>query len=316
MNPENQDQKDIAFGRAVRAYIEEKRIPLDHFIEVIDDSKVIPMLRGKGVEYSAKDAIQMALEQYAPGTWLVEKKNLNAQPGMPDEDITITNITYPKYPIIVEAKSASLGTLTRGVKTKKAGYKKVVHYQVKCHRSRVNHTLALELAEEELAAEKLKNSMEESIPEITPSKKGKKKKTGHGDRYKIGDFDLVIANPLNGFYTNVKYTSSTNDEYLLETLRKFYGITKTDSLPKALEQDWRFVEPQYILDEKNYVEPMPRVMLENDTNWKTLKQLPETLNQILENKISKGQVTVQVKPQPKQIEFEQQNFLDEFLDNS
>jgi hypothetical protein len=146
MTETNQSLNDIELGRAIRNYCEQKFIPLDYFQEIINDAKVIPMLRGKGVEYASKRAIEAVLNQHSSGMWLVEKKSLNPQPNAPDEDITIKHANYPTISIIVEAKSGALHTFVTGERTRKERNKQQPHFLVKCHRSRVNYTLATDLA--------------------------------------------------------------------------------------------------------------------------------------------------------------------------
>jgi hypothetical protein len=270
------------------------------------------MLRGKGVEFGAKKAIQVFLEQHCPGEWLVEKKSLNPQPNAPDEDITISHKYHLDYPIIVEAKSAALHSFSRGMRAKIEKAKKVTHFQVKCHRSRINYTLALELAAEEALS--LPSSVETVVAE---DGKKIKKKSNRGDRYKLGDFDLVVASPLNAIFKDVKYTQLFDkDPLLLPIIYNYYQITNGNKMEllKAINKDWRFVEAKNIVAANNYIEPYPRVLLENDQDWKDLSNLPNTLQNILTIKLSGPPIITlpknNITPTPKQNEPVQMSLLD------
>lgn len=236
------------------------------------------MLRGKGVEFAAKKAIEILLRQHNAEAWLVEKKSLNPQPNAPDEDITITHKNYPTQSIIVEAKSGALHSFVTGVRTRKERNKKQPHYLVKCHRSRVNYTLASGLAEEKAQ----KEALEQEISGIASDTKGKKRKeSGHGDRYTANDFDLVIANPLNAIFKDVKYTTLQADQELIKILYAHYSVSSQEELLNALDNDWRFVESRDIVGTDGYIEPYPGVWLANDPHWKSLPLLPNVLEQIL-----------------------------------
>jgi len=45
-------------GEQVLSYCEQYAIPIQDFMEILRDQKVVPMLRGKGMEYNALYAIR------------------------------------------------------------------------------------------------------------------------------------------------------------------------------------------------------------------------------------------------------------------
>lgn len=111
----------------VVAYCNRYGIPINHFIEIISDQKVVPMLRGKGTEYAVLDILKRHL---SPRVWRVEKSNLNPQPGILDEDIVLINLRT-SIRIVVESKNAVRGSFSLGTRlTNKP------HFKVKCHKSR------------------------------------------------------------------------------------------------------------------------------------------------------------------------------------
>src|SRR5579859_3877751 len=121
-------------GRAVIAYCTKYNIRVDDFLPILNDQKVIPMLRGKAAEYDAVYTLRRVLD---PQIWIVSKLNLNPQPGTNDQDIGVTH-RRTGIQIIIETKSAVRGSMSTGSRTRKH---KVPHFEVKCHRSRSNKKL-------------------------------------------------------------------------------------------------------------------------------------------------------------------------------
>ncbi|EGR0933179.1 hypothetical protein EIB86_11175 [Vibrio parahaemolyticus] len=148
-----------------------------YLAESINDPKVIPMIRGKAFEFSAKEALQEVLdsEQY-----VVSNPRMNAQTGSHDIDVqiadTVNNINFS-----IECKLSKKGAFrTNGHKA---------HSQVKCMRSRT------------LGPEQIKRRVgtNEELAEILAI---------HPDQYIASDFDLVITSLGNSLYVTDK-TDST-----------------------------------------------------------------------------------------------------------
>ena len=75
-------------GDRVREYCNKYQVPFNYLFDILEDQKVIPMIRGKANEYN----VYLFLDDLLPkNTWSVQKLNLNPQQGSSDEDISITN---------------------------------------------------------------------------------------------------------------------------------------------------------------------------------------------------------------------------------
>lgn len=116
--------------RSIKEYCETYNIPRENLLDILEDQKVVPMIRGKAMEYIGAAVLRQALD---PRDWSVDKLNLNPQPGAYDEDISVT-FKRTGARLKAETKSAVRGSFRLGTR-----YTKVPHFQVKCHKSR-SHT--------------------------------------------------------------------------------------------------------------------------------------------------------------------------------
>ena len=238
----------IELGKKLEAYCKKFSIPIEHFFEILNDQKVSPMLRGKGMEYNAVQILQHTVNSRE---WQVNKLNLSAQPGTPDQDIGLihkrTGIT-----LIVESKSAVRGSATAGVSTRAKHH--VPNFKVKCHKSRSNT-----------------------------------KKLGQGnDRYTVKDFDIIISNPLNALFkkgTIGEDLELVDDSVTLETLYQFYNVSNESDLLLAAARDWRFVIAADIADDTTELIPRtPTVYLASDPHWKPLSALDTSAMTVVSNR--------------------------------
>ncbi|HLG62133.1 MAG TPA: hypothetical protein VKY19_09385 [Ktedonosporobacter sp.] len=71
-------------GRQLEAFCKKYNIRIEDFFPILNDQKVIPMLRGKASEYDAVYTLRRVLPSQA---WIINKLNLNPQPGTADQDI-------------------------------------------------------------------------------------------------------------------------------------------------------------------------------------------------------------------------------------
>ena len=236
-------------GRELEAYCKKYNIRIEDFFPILNDQKVIPMLRGKAAEYDAVFTLQRILD---PQAWIVNKLNLNPQPGTNDQDIGVTH-RRTGIQIIIETKSAVRGSMSTGAKTRK---QKVPHFNVKCHRSRSNKTLI------------------------------------YNDRYLASDFDIVVATPTNALFkggTVGEDFELVSEAGLLEILYNHYGVSDTISLVDASNKDWRFVQPMAIAENLagyNVIPRTPSVLLTHDPNWLPLSQIQFALEAIVQVKRS------------------------------
>lgn len=234
-------------GRELVAYCKKYNIRLEDFFPILNDQKVIPMLRGKAAEYGAVYALRQILD---PQVWIVNKLNLNPQPGTIDQDIGITH-RRTGIQIIIETKSAVRGSMTTGTKTRKH---KVPHFNVKCHRSRSNKTLP------------------------------------YNDRYLATDFDLIVAIPTNALFAGGTLGEDfeiVSEPGLLEILYSHYSVADYQALIEATYNDWRFVVPQDIAEDVEGYSVIPRtpsVLLANDPHWRPLSQIQPALEGMVKAK--------------------------------
>ena len=99
------DQEWIA---AVREYCIKYNIPHEYLAQIINDPKVVPMIRGKAFEFSA----MLYLESVLPAAdWIVDKPVMNAQFGFHDMDVRVVHkASWPSAPagIVLPAIAASI----------------------------------------------------------------------------------------------------------------------------------------------------------------------------------------------------------------
>ncbi len=234
-------------GKELEAYCRRYHIKPGDFFEIINDQKVVPMIRGKAAEYNGAYELKRILPQQS---WIVNKLNLNAQPGHADEDIEIIH-RRTGIRLIVETKSAARGTMRTGQRGK---LHKVPHFKVKCHRSRSNLDRKF------------------------------------NDQYLVGDFDVIVTTPLNAMYqgnTLGEEFELVSEAGVLEILFDYYKVTDKEALIEAAAQDWRFALPEAIAEERDGYQLIPRtpyVWLANDANWRPLDQIQSHLEAIVKAK--------------------------------
>ena len=243
--PNHHDYENL--GRELEAYCKKYNIRLEDFFPILNDQKVIPMLRGKAAEYDAAFALRQVLPSQV---WIVNKLNLNPQPGTNDQDIGVTH-RRTDIRIIIETKSAVRGSMSTGIRTRKH---KVPHFEVKCHRSRSN------------------------------------KKLPYNDRYLATEFDVIVATPTNALFeggTVGEEFELVSEQGLLELLYKHYSVSDPLSLIDAANKDWRFALPTAIAENVHGYTVIPRtpsVLLADDPNWRPLNQLEAVLETIVRSK--------------------------------
>ncbi len=112
----------------IQDYCNRYNIPIDNLMDILQDQKVLPMIRGKATEY----IVTVVLTKLLGKNWQVQKLNLNAQRGVYDEDISITH-SKTGIRLKVEAKNAVRGSFRMGTDRTLI---KEPHFRVKCHKSR------------------------------------------------------------------------------------------------------------------------------------------------------------------------------------
>jgi hypothetical protein len=155
-------------------YCQDFNIPIDYLSDILRDSKVNPMIRGKGFEFSTLVAFQNILRS---DIWEVSKPNMNAQAMQHDVDILVKHIPSGKT-ISVECKLSKKDSF----RISKTGETTAA---VKCMRSR---TLGQEIIEDRAPI------MGVTVEQLN----------AHKDNYLTTDFDVVASSFGNAFYTTDK----------------------------------------------------------------------------------------------------------------
>ncbi len=113
--------------RRVSEYCDSYHIPRENLLDILEDQKVLPMIRGKATEYIGASILRQALD---PRDWLVEKLNLNPQPGSADEDLSIT---FRRTGTRLRAETKNAVRASFKLKSRNL---QIPHFAVKCHKSR------------------------------------------------------------------------------------------------------------------------------------------------------------------------------------
>jgi hypothetical protein len=152
---------------------------INYIVEILEDPKVIPMIRGKSFEFSVFERFKSILSS---DSYEVEVPFMNSQTGFHDIDVLITRKVDEKK-FRIECKLSKKGSFS-------FPKDKQPLIRVKCMRSR---TLGEEAAKQKskLTGKDYKSFMV------------------HNDQYIVSDFDLVVTSLGNAFY-------QTNDKGLFE----------------------------------------------------------------------------------------------------
>ena len=156
----------------------------ESLLEIIQDPKVLPMIRGKAFEFSALAKFENFLD---PTLWKIVKPKINPQFGSHDQDVVITHLETHTN-IRVECKLAAKGRY-RKVKTKIEDKTRYFEIDVKCMRSR---TLGQERAKQV--------SAQVNIPVDVIMI--------HNDQYLPNSFDIVVTSIANAFYETDEATGN------------------------------------------------------------------------------------------------------------
>lgn len=232
---------------AIESYCLKYSVPIEYFLDILEDQKVIPMIRGKAMEYNAYLILKSTLSS---SSWSVQKLNLNAQPGSGDEDISIT---HRRTGIIlkIESKSAVRGSFRDGAKSKVIH---TPHFKVKCHRSRSNISLA--------------NSSNDKYRE---------------DDFDV--IITNPLNALYKGNTISENFELINQGEIRTVLFDFYACSNEVELVSIISKDWRFVFPSNIAID-GFIPRTPYVKLFEDVNWHPITELETKLLNLVEHKWS------------------------------
>lgn len=239
------DKELIILSTKILEYCNKFDIPLEYLLEILEDQKVTPMIRGKAMEYNAFLLLDTQLPK---NIWSVQKLNLNAQSGTYDEDVTIT---HRRTGIILkaESKSAVRGSISDG---KRARLIKEPHFKVKCHRSRSNIKLA--------GSSNDRYSVECFDLIITNP-----------------------LNAIYQGNTIGEELETIDSENIKEILMEYYNVKNNTELIKACSTDWRFCIPEDIA-KAGFIPRTPYVKLYGDSNWRPIDELEGKLSNVVKSR--------------------------------
>ena len=223
--------------KEVMAYCLAYNVPVENLIAILEDQKVLPMIRGKATEYAGAAFLKQTLNSTE---WDVQKLNLNPQPGIIDEDVSITFLRTGRR-LKVETKNAVRGGFKLAKRTSPQPC-----FQVKCHKSR-SHL---------------------------------KRQNTTNDRYLVGEFDVLLCNVSNALFKGKAMTPGLpllDDSDAIDWVKKFYKVSTDEELVRNAYLDWRICLPASIADEDGVIPRTPLVLMENDPNWFGPDQLEEKL---------------------------------------
>ena len=232
--------------KSIKEYCETYNIPQENLLDILEDQKVLPMIRGKATEYVGAAFLKRTLD---PREWIVEKLNLNPQPGRIDEDVSIT-FRRTGTRLKVETKNAvraSFSMGTRGIPSP--------HFKVKCHKSRSNL----------------------------------KRQNTTNDRYLVGEFDLLLCNVSNSLFRGKSLRSGLpliDKPESIAWLKEFYGVETEKELTRSSYDDWRLCLP-FSIAVDDVLPRTPAVLLEDDANWFKPDALDSNLRMLIDSMQSK-----------------------------
>ncbi|MEZ4884117.1 MAG: hypothetical protein R3E32_05195 [Chitinophagales bacterium] len=226
-------------------YCKKYSIPIEHLFEILEDQKVVPMIRGKAMEYNALYALASILSKR---NWSVQKLNLNAQTGKTDEDISVTH-RRSGISLKIESKSGVRGSMNNGERARNI---KEPHFKVKCHRSRSNISLA-GTSNDRYAVDTF-------------------------DVIITNPLNALIQGNTVGEDLEIIHNDKTK-----RVLYEFYDVDNNKDLLLKAENDWRFCIPSDIA-ENGFIPRTPYVKLKNDPHWRPIQEIEKRLIAIVKEK--------------------------------
>ncbi len=224
---EGNEPEVVQVYTGITEYCRTYNIPKENLLDILEDQKVLPMIRGKATEYVGAAFLRQALD---PREWSVEKLNLNPQSGMIDEDVSIT---FRRNGVRLKAETKNA---VRGSFKLKSRRFSTPFFTVKCHKSRSNLRRQNTTNDRYLVGEfdlllcNVSNSL---------------------FRGKVLDRGLPLI----------------PDTDAIDWLKEFYGADTEQALVRASYDDWRLCLPMTIADENGVIPRQPAVLMENDPNW-------------------------------------------------
>ena len=190
-------------------YCRTYNIPRDNLLDILEDQKVLPMIRGKATEYVGAAFLRQSLN---PREWSVDKLNLNPQSGRIDEDISVT-FRRTGQRLKAETKNAVRGSFRLTYRRKPSP-----HFKVKCHKSRSNLTRQSTTNDRYLVGE-------------------------------FDILLCNVSNALFRGRSLERGLPLIDDTDSVEWLKQFYGVETDEALIRKAYDDWRLCLPASIADD-------------------------------------------------------------------
>ena len=225
----------------IQQYCATYNIPRENLLDILEDQKVLPMIRGKATEFIATAVLRQVLDSR---DWVVTKLNLNAQTSQQDRDI---NLTFRRTgtQLNAEAKNAVRGSFRLQGRKRPQPF-----FTVKCHKSRSNLKLQSTTNDRYLVGE-----FDLLLCNVSNA--------------------IFVGKSLDAGLHLI------SDKAALDWLRSFYDVSTDDELIRAAYDDWRLCLPVSIADEAGVIPRQPVVYMEDDANWFGPERLAPNLRSLL-----------------------------------
>ena len=238
---DNDDGEILRVFKGITEYCQTYNIPRQDLLDILEDQKVLPMIRGKATEYIGAALLRQVLD---PRDWLVEKLNLSPQPRRADEDVSIT-FRRTGTRLTAETKNANRGSFKLHTRRRPEP-----HFTVKCHKSRSSLKLQGTTNDRYLVGE-------------------------------FDLLLCNVSNALFRTRALERRLPLIDNPDSLDWLKTFYGADTDDELVRAAYDDWRLCLPVTIADEDGVIPRQPVAVMENDPNWFGPDQLAPNLRTLI-----------------------------------
>ena len=252
----------------IESYCEDHGIDFESLLKIINEPKVVPMIRGIGFEYVVEKDLKKKFNKSK--RFEIKKPIINAQLGTPDVDIEIFDNTKEKS-IKLECKLSKNGSFSA-----ESRLTKNPHCKIKVMRSRTLGEKNIQIV-----------AKNEGIGEDVLKQ--------HRDSYIFTHFDFVITNIRNAFYKTIdgkfQYSPSEEEESFLKS---FFKTKCSQKINKLLINNHYFIESKFLIAKGNnikctkrdctnkddciFIPNYPIFDLNQSTKWKPLSDLENYLN--------------------------------------
>ena len=252
----------------LKEYCRSHGIDFESLIKIINEPKVVPMIRGIGFEYVVEKDLKERFRN--SDRYEIRKPNINAQLGKPDVDVEIFDLEKNQS-LRMECKLAKNNSFKQ-----KGKLSKNPHCQIKVMRSRT-------LGEKNIQVVAKQEGID---PQLLRE---------HKDSYSFDHFDFVITNLRNAFYRTIDGSfmfAPTEEEEVF--LKDFLNTDDSEEMNKLLIENHFFIESKKLIAKDNdilcrkkvcsdrenciFIPNYPIFDLIQNTQWKPLSQLEEYLN--------------------------------------